>query len=281
MNVLIVDDEKMPLEYMKRTIESVLTDAKVTCFMKPSEALDYTRFLHDSLSGDENIPPDKYKESCVDLAFLDIEMGGMNGLQLAKNLKDINGRINIIFTTGHSQYAAEAYSIHASGYLLKPISAESVREAMDYLYYPIPSLQDNRIYIQTFGNFEVYIRGKPISFSRTKTKELLAYLVMRNGASCSNNEIVAVLWENRHDSPALQSQFRHLVMDLRKTLKMFDTGDVLIKKRGSLAIIPEKISCDLYDFYNADTAAVNKYMGEFMAQYSWAEFNNAYLAKMH
>jgi len=254
----------MPLEYMKRTIEGVLTNASVACFMKPSEALDYARSLQDG----------------VDLAFLDIEMGGMNGLQLAKCLKDINGKINIIFTTGHSQYAAEAYAIHACGYLLKPISAESVLEAMDYLYHPIALKHDKRIYIQTFGNFEVYADNKPLRFFRSKTKELLAYLVMRNGANCSNNEIVAVLWENKLDSPALQSQFRHLVMDLRKSLKTVDADDILIKHRGLLAVDPEKFSCDLYEFFSADTVAVNKYMGEFMAQYSWAEFNNAYLAKM-
>jgi len=267
MNVLIVDDERMPLEYMKRTIKSVLKGAKVTGFMKPSEALDYVRSLQDDTG-------------CVDLAFLDIEMGGMNGLQLAKNLKDINNKINIIFTTGYSHYAAEAYAIHACGYLLKPISAEAVLEAMDYLHHPITLKSDKNIYIQTFGNFEVYADNKPLRFSRTKTKELLAYLIMRNGANCSNNEIVAILWENKPDSPALQSQFRHLVMDLRKTLKTVNADDIFIKKRGALAVIPEKISCDLYDFYNADTDAVNKYMGEFMAQYSWAEFNNAYLAKM-
>jgi len=269
MNILVVDDEKMPLEYMIRTIKSVLSNATVTGFMKPSEALDFARSSQEE-SG----------TGCIDLAFLDIEMGGMNGLQLAKSLKEINSKINIVFTTGHSQYAAEAYTIHASGYLLKPISAKAVLEAMDYLYHPIAYAPDKRIYIQTFGNFEVYADKKPLRFFRTKTKELLAYLVMRNGASCSNNEIVAILWENKPDSPALQSQFRHLVMDLRKSLKTVDADDILIKHRGALAVDPEKVSCDLYDFYNADAGAVNKYMGEFMAQYSWAEFNNAYLAKM-
>ena len=268
MNIIVVDDERMPLEYMKKTIESVLSGATVTGFMKPSEALEHARSLQENES--------KY----IDLAFLDIEMAGMNGLQLAKCLKDINNRINIIFTTGHSQYAVEAYAIHASGYLLKPISTDSILEAMNYLFHPVKTASDKQIYIQTFGNFEVYAYDKPLRFSRTKTKELLAYLVMRNGASCSNNEIVAVLWENKPDSSALQSQFRHLVMDLRKSLKKIGSDDILIRKRGALAIIPEKISCDLYDFYSADTFAVNKYRGEFMAQYSWAEFNNAYLAKM-
>jgi len=103
---------------------------------------------------------------------------------------------------------------------------------------------------------------------------------MRNGASCSNNEIVAVIWESKPDSDALQNQFRHLVFDLRKTLKSVDADDILVRRRGTLAILPESISCDLYDFFAGNTIAVNKFMGEFMAQYSWAEFNNAYLANV-
>jgi len=213
----------------------------------------------------------------LDLAFLDIEMGGMNGLQLAKCLKEIYGKLNIIFTTGYSQYAADAFAIHASGYLLKPITVEAVIEALDYLHHPVVQKPAKKIRIQTFGNFEVFANEIPLRFSRTKTKELLAYLVMRNGANCSNNEIVAVLWESRPDSTSLQNQFRHLVFDLRKALKEADADDILIRRRGALAIIPELVSCDLYDFFAGDSVAVNKFMGEFMAQYSWAEFNNAYL----
>jgi DNA-binding SARP family transcriptional activator len=103
---------------------------------------------------------------------------------------------------------------------------------------------------------------------------------MRRGARCNNNEIIAVLWESKPDSPALQSQYRHLVSDLTRTLKSVCAGDILVKQRGFLAVIPEKLSCDLYDFYASDTNTASNYMGEFMMQYSWAEFINARLDKM-
>jgi len=259
MNILVVDDEKMALEYLKRTVEGVFPDAATSVFMRPSQALEYAKTNH------------------VDLAFLDIEMGGMNGLQLAKRLKDINGKINIVFTTGYSQYAADAYAMHACGYLMKPVSAGAIVEAMDYLHHPIEDPQQKKIRVQTFGNFEVYANNKPLEFARTKTKELLAYLIMRNGARCSNSEVISVIWENKPDSKALQSQFRHLVFDLTNTFKSLGAEDLLIKHRGALAIVPDNIECDLYAFLAADASAVNKYMGEFMAQYSWAEFTNAYL----
>jgi len=64
---------------------------------------------------------------------------------------------------------------------------------------------------------------------------------------------------------------------MKNTLKEVGAEDIIMRRRGALAIMPENISCDLYDFFAGDTIAVNKFMGEFMAQYSWAEFNNAYL----
>jgi len=271
VNVLVVDDERMPLEYLKRTISSVLTGAIINGFMKPSEALEYARTLSDSEGAGTN----------VDLAFLDIEMSGMNGLQLAKSLKEIHNKINIIFTTGYSQYAADAYAMYASGYLMKPVSAEAIVEAMNYLHHPIVQTAVKKIRIQTFGNFEVFADDKPLSFARTKTKEMLAYLVMRKGARCSNSEIVATIWEGRTDSQSLQNQYRHLVSDLTKTLESVGAGDILVKQRGAIAILPDKVSCDMYDFLAAGSDSVNRYMGEFMAQYSWAEFTNAYLGQIH
>jgi len=261
MNIIVVDDERAPLLDLEQVLKDICTDATVTGFTCPKSALEY--------AGSKR----------VDLAFLDIEMAGMDGLQLAKSLKDVYGKTNIIFTTGHSQYALDAYKIYACGYLLKPVSKDAVIESMDYLHHPIESNPQKRIRVQTFGNFEVYADNEPVAFSRSKTRELIAYLIMRRGSQCSNNEVVAALWENKPDSPALQNQYRHLVMDLRKTLKAIHADDILVKKRGSLAIIPEKVSCDLYDFYAGDIAAVNRYSGEFMAQYSWAEFYNAHLIR--
>jgi len=268
MNILIVDDERLALENLKRIIEGVLPNVSITGFMKPSEALEY---VHSALEKGLKKP---------DMAFLDIEMGGMNGLQLAKRLKEIHSKINVIFTTGYSKYALDAYALYASGYLMKPVSAEAVTEAMEHLRYPIKLQSQHTIRVQTFGNFEIFAGDKPLKLTRTKTKEMFAYLTMRRGALCSNNEIIAVIWEDKPNTTAVQNQFRHLVMDLTKALKGVNAEDILVKQRGILAILPDKISCDLYDFLDAGAEAVNKYTGEFMAQYSWAEFTNAYLEKM-
>ena len=132
-----------------------------------------------------------------------------------------------------------------------------------------------KLRVQTFGNFEAFVDGKPLAFTRTKTKELFAYLVSRHGALCKNTEVTAIIWENKEASPTIQSMFRTLVADLTQALKAAGLDDVLVKQRGSIGIRKDKISCDLYDFLDGNKS--NSYLGEFMSQYRWAEHMNKFL----
>ena len=259
MNIIAVDDEQLALKSAETAIKKALPDCALSCFTAPSKAILYAR------------------EHRVDVAFLDIQMGGMNGLQLAKCLKEIYAKTNIVFSTGYTEYALDAFSMNASGYLMKPITAPAIAEIMEQLRYPVAPPPEKRLRVQTFGNFEVFFDEKPLNFSRSKTKELFAYLVMRRGAYCGNNEIIAVIWEDEAVSPALQNHLRQLLLDLRQTLASVGLEDAVIKGRGQLAAVPDKFDCDFYEYCNGNAGVVNKYGGEFMAQYSWAEFANAYL----
>jgi len=258
LNIIAVDDEKILLLDLEQVIKDTIIDCELSCFRKSKEALLYAQ------------------EHKIDIAFLDIEMGGMNGLQLAKALKEINGKTNIIFVTGYSEYALDSYKVPACDFIMKPVTKDAVLKAMDRLRNPI--IKDGkRLKVQCFGNFDVFVDDKPLYFSRVKAKEIFAYLVSHKGARCNNNEIIAAIWEDKDDSDSLKSQFRTIVAELNQSLKDAGLDDVLIKERGYLAIVPDKFSCDMYEFCNADSTAVNKYNGEYMAQYSWAEFTNAYL----
>jgi len=259
VNIIAVDDEQLALEINEQAIQDALPDSTLTCFTVSNKALSYA------------------KENQVDVAFLDIEMGGMNGLALARHLKDIHGKTNIVFVTGYSEYALDSYEVDASDYLLKPVTKESVARAMARLRNPVDLRAGVKIFVQTFGNFEIFVMGRPLLFTRSKAKELLAYLIDRRGALCTNNEIIAAIWEEKGDSPSLQSHFRQLVADLTRTLHKAGISDIITKRRGQLAIRPDKFRCDLYEYDHGKTAAVNAYGGEYMAQYSWAEITNARL----
>ena len=261
MNFFVVDDEKHALNYLVGVLEETYPQAEIFPFCKTSEAIKAAK-----------------KTEC-DVAFLDIQIDERNGIELAKNLKDINGETNIIFTTAYNQYALEAYKVYASDYLMKPVNSAAVQNAMEHLRNPIMPKENGRLKVQCFGNFEVFSGDKPVAFKRAKTKELLAYLVDRNGATCTNNEIIAALWEDEKDSDSLQSNLRNLIADLKKTLASFNAEAALVKERNALAINPDKVICDYYDFMNQIPYAVNSYHGEYMAQYSWAELTLAYIGQ--
>ena len=262
MNIIAVDDEQFALQDLKQTIDEAAPGCELACFSTPAEALRYAA------------------EVAVDIAFLDISMSGMNGLALAKRLKDINGKTNIIFATGYSDYAVDAFSVQASDYLMKPVTREAVARAIEHLRDPVADKPTKRVSVQTFGNFEVFVDNAPLAFARSKTKELLAYLINRRGSFCSNDEIIAAIWEEKADTQALKGHFRHLVADLTLTLNNKGIESMLLKKHGYLAVAPDTFQCDLYDFYSGKPSAVNSYAGEYMAQYSWAEFINGYLEDM-
>jgi len=259
MNILAIDDNVLALEELVSAVKEACPLDDIHDFSKPSELLDFA------------------KKTICDIAFLDIEMWGMNGIELAKKLKEVNSKTNIVFVTGYSKYALDSYTVKASDYLMKPVTKEAVNQALENLRCPVSEKSGKRVRVQTFGNFEIFVDEKPVLFARTKTKELLAYLVSRKGALCGNNEIIAAIWEEKEDSPATQSHFRHLVADLIKTLKSLNVEDIIIRKWKNLAVSPDRLSCDFYDMLNGDTKAVNAYAGEFMAQYSWAEIDNAYI----
>lgn len=256
MRFLAVDDEPFVLEELKDALESVRPGAEVLGFTKPRMAL----------SAMEN--------QRFDAAFLDIEMGSMTGLELAGKLKRLQPDIHIIFVTGHQEYAVQAFRIHATGYLLKPIRPEDLDRELTFLYGEPDAV---KVRVQTFGSFEVFADGKAVKFGRSKSKELLAYLIDRKGASVTTGEAYAVLFEDAADTASGKSYFRNIVKDLRDSLKAAGIEDILLRDFNSLAIDPDRLECDYYRFLQGDAAAVNQYRGDYLPQYSWAEFRNGEL----
>lgn len=257
MRFLAVDDEPLLLEELKESLEQVRPGAEVLGFISPKEALDAVGSWQ------------------ADVAFLDIEMGGMTGLELAEQLKRLQPDLHIIFVTGHQQYAVQAFQIHATGYLLKPISQTALERELTFLYGERAA---GRVRVQTFGGFEVFVDGVPVKFGRAKAKELLAFLVDHKGASVTTGEAYAALFEGAANTVSGRGYFRNIVKDLRESLKAAGAEEILLRGYNSLAIVPEKLDCDYYRFLLGDGLAVNQYRGDYLPQYSWAEFRNGELS---
>ena len=253
MTIFAVDDEPMALNALSRAIREASPDAAVRCFSSSAAALSAAW------------------ESPCDAAFLDIQMPGMHGLALAGELTSLPPRVNIIFVTAHDEHMGRAFALHASGYLLNPVGASAVRRELDDLRYPAAP-PEKRVRFQTFGNFEAFIDGDPVRFQRRKTKELLAYLVDR-GTVCSNAEIIAALWPENISG----SYFRTLRKDLFDTFSAAGCAGVLIRQRDRQGVRAEAVSCDYYDWKRGLPQAISAYQGEYMTQYSWAEFTHGML----
>lgn len=125
----------------------------------------------------------------------------------------------------------------------------------------------HKIQVKCFGNFEVFYQGEPLRFSYSKSKEVFAYLVDREGSSVKINELNAVLWEEDHPS-----YLRNLIADIQFTLKAVGCSDVFIKRHSECSIDISEIDCDAYEYKKNNPNAVHLYRGEYMSQYSWANF---------
>lgn len=218
----------------------------------------------------------RMRQGPMDAAFLNLEMPGMNGLALTRMIQKLQPRCNIIVVTEHPEYALEALQIFVSGFLLKPANEADVRNVLEHLRYP-PENAPVGIKIQCFGNFEIFVGGRALAFKRSKSKELLAYLVDRNGATCTNGEMLAVLWEDKPDTASLHSHLRNLIFDLSHTLEDAGVTGLLIRGRSTLALDTSKVDCDYYNFLRGSRSATNSYRGEYMTQYSWAEVTRSAL----
>ena len=117
-NVIMVDDRKLFLSGALPILEEVMPNATVTGFTRPSEAVEYAQ------------------ANRIALAFLDIEIGKTNGLELCRALLSIHPRTNVVYLTAHVEYSFDAWSTGASGFLLKPITPEAVRAQLQNLRYP-------------------------------------------------------------------------------------------------------------------------------------------------
>ena len=250
MKVLLVDDEELQLIR--------LTDAVKKALPEETELLCYTNPV---LAWEEN------KKTPIDIAFLDIEMPVLGGVQLAKRLKSVNPQVNVIFVTAYSEYALDAYQIHASGYVTKPVNIAKIKQEIEGLRYPVQLSSTKKLQIKCFGNFEVFADGVPVKFRYSKSKELFAYLVDREGAVATINELSAVLWEEDR-----KSYLRNLIADIQATLASVGASDVFVKRYNECFINVEKVDCDAYEYKRNDPDAVRAYRGEYMMQYSWPIF---------
>lgn len=120
--IIIVEDESVLLKGFLHIFEDTLPRADIYGFETGAEALRFAESNH------------------ITAAFLDIELFGESGVDLAGRLMELNPHTNIIFLTGHAEYTADALDLHCSGYILKPLTPEKVQREIAHLRFPVRGL---------------------------------------------------------------------------------------------------------------------------------------------
>lgn len=264
MNAICVDDEPL----IQQLVVSLCREMPL---LDGAEGFSYAQDALDWLDCNQ-----------AEIALLDIDMPEMNGIELAAKIREKYPDNAVIFLTGYAQFAVDAFALHASGYLLKPISREKLYTELEYaiMNFQNSVRQPHHIRVQTFGNFMLEVDGTYVAFERSKAMELLAFLVDRQGSGISRMEAFAALWEDGLYDRSMQKQLDVIIRSLRATLQKYDAANIFDAQKGKLRVRPELLDCDLYHFLEGDPAAIYSFRGEYMSAYDWARPTEGYLLQI-
>ena len=260
MKVICVDDEPLAVEYTLGQCALLPEIDEVKGFTQAQSALDWIR------------------DHSADLAILDINMPEIDGITLAARIKQARPETAILFLTAYKEYAFDAYAVHPTGYLLKPVSQEKLAAEVRHAFGETHRSTQEHVRVRTFGTFDVFVDDRPVSFKLAKAREILAFLVDKQGSGVTRAEIFAAVWEDNLYDRRMQKQLDVYIRSLRGTLQEYGIQQILEMEKGILRVRPETFACDAYLFYSGDSDTINAYRGEYMSSYSWASMTEAILS---
>ena len=252
MKTIIVDDELWSVEQFKLECQNVDGISLIGYFDNPFDAIDFA------------------KTNEVDLAFLDIEMPGMNGIELGKKLREIYPNIVVVFVSAYNNYLDQFIKMHADYYLLKPYTYEDIQDVFKRAKL-LSARQTKRVRITCFGNFDVFIDGKPAKFNGKKVKELFALLVDKHGHPLQTEEAFYKLWDGEEYTNDSASKLRKLWARLQEFLTESNLGDLINVEKNEKSLNCDMVECDYFNFLNGDKNAIQKFTFAYMSEYSWSE----------
>ncbi|MDF2801921.1 MAG: histidine kinase [Anaerocolumna sp.] len=236
MKVVIVDDEALAIDEVCAHL-SLYNVEIVGKYMDSGKALD-------------NLIVDK-----PDVVFMDIDMPGLSGIDLAYQIQNIKYDIIIIFVTAYPQYAVDAFRVHALDYILKPLRASSFAVTMDYVsnQYELVQLKKlnekkDRLFINCLGRLEVVNKNQDImKFSTQKCKDLLSYILCNADGTITRDDLIRQVFPGEKADNALNNYYVTLYR-LRNSLANFGfTEDVFVIKKNYDVFIRDGV-CDFVDF---------------------------------
>ncbi len=274
-----MDDERPSLDKLAKLLKNSGMAEVAGEFTRPLEALEYL------------------KENRADAVFLDIEMPDMDGIELSSRIIDLQEGIAIVFVTAYNQYAVEAFRLNALDYLMKPVSADRLRETLGKIVETKGiSLRSEKIYVRCFGRFTVSNGIEQVKFRTEKAEELLAFMIDRRGSFVSRSEIIDSLWADFDGDKAL-IHFNTTLHYLKKALLQYGIRVPFTYDRGGYKFDMGDLVCDYLEFCaftEKGKAAGNEnilefeatadlFMGEYLSgwEYDWASVKRLLLEERY
>lgn len=253
MRAIVVDDEPLMIKRFVRLSEGIPDLEIVKTFEAGQDAIDYA------------------KKHRVDVAFIDGLMPKMNGITVAKRLREIYQEIVIVFVSAYEDYLREFNQIGGDYYIMKPYNRSVIEMAISIVRRLVQRQPRKRIFIQTFGRFLVTKDGVPVRLTG-KAKEILAMIVINCGKEISNEEIYYTVWENRAYSNDNMGVYYNAIRRLKDSLREAGISNILLSTaRGQMANTAE-FDCDYYAYKENRQFSNSSFEGEFLSEYSWGEY---------
>ncbi|OEF96575.1 response regulator [Desulfuribacillus alkaliarsenatis] len=221
LQTIIIDDEELSCARLERLLAATNKVEIAGVFSLPQQLLELLQ------QGENNNGLNQ-----VNVAFVDIEMPGLNGLQLVQCLKQKIPQVEVVFVTGYRDYAVEAFEVEALDYVLKPFTKLDVERVLRKitdkinlqsakLKYATPELIECPLRVRTLGSFIVlsgYSPTKAVKFPTAKVEELFAYLLVQEGKPVGKWELCELLWSDMPPKNA-KSNLYTSIYRMKKTIE--------------------------------------------------------------
>lgn len=276
IRTVIVDDEPLALNHMENLLSKLEKVEVVRSFSNPAILLEH---LHDL---------------DFHVAFLDIEMPGFNGLELAELIQAAKKEVFIVFVTAYRDYAIQAFELHSIDYVLKPLLADRLSKTIQRIrsqmeltstYTDEQFNEHATLQISCFDEFTVTSNGESLKWKTMKVKELFALFMTHLGTSVNRDTIIELLWPDTNYQKA-KVHLHTSISHLRKMLEQIGFSNVLTFADQQYTLELSTVQCDavtVAEVCETTTAihdeniqqvehALSLYSGDFLEKngYEWA-----------
>jgi len=180
-------------------------------------------------------------------------MPGVNGLELAQEIQDIDEKIDIVFITAYKNYAVDAFELNALDYLLKPISEKRFEKTVNRLggRQKSSEVKVEKIKANSFAQLKLtYQKQKlDIKWPTKKSQELFLLLLTHKGNFVTNDKLAGQLWPDKRQQKATDILYT-TIYSLRKVFREAGFKEVIASKRGYYSLNVEKFNLALLEFKN-------------------------------